>query len=326
MRYAALILIFLSYHVFSSSEVNAPEQLRKEALTYFSPLTIDKNLSRPIVLLGQQLFSDKRLSHDDSLSCMSCHDIQKGGVDGLPVSVGIRGQKGGINSPTVLNSSLNFVQFWNGRAASLEEQAAGPVENPIEMGETWSNVLVKLSKDAHYQQQFKALFPKEGMTKNTIVKAISDFERSLITLDSPFDRFLQGDLKAMTAKQQKGLKKFMELGCIACHQGVGVGGSMYQKMGLVEDYFSTLKRPLRDEDYGLYQVTKKEEDKHFFKVPMLRNVALTAPYFHDGSAQDLPTAIKKMAKHQLGVGLAPNDVVELEEFLRSLTGKLTLVK
>lgn len=270
------------------------------------------------VKIGRLLFHDKRLSKSGTISCASCHDLQKGGTDRSVVSIGINELKGGINSPTVYNSRHNFVQFWDGRAASLEEQAEGPVANPVEMGMEWEAVVKIVQQDP----QYKALFAKAfngKISKKTITEAIADFER---TLDTPsrFDDYLAGDEQALTAQEKTGYAKFKQYGCIACHSGVNVGGHMYQKMGLVHDYFKD-RGSIKKEDLGRFNITGKESDRHMFKVPTLRNVELTWPYFHDGSVKTLKEAVINMGHYQLGITIPDKDAEDIVAFLKTLTGK-----
>lgn len=269
------------------------------------------------VKIGEQLFHDKRLSVDGSLSCASCHMLHKGGVDGAETSLGIKGQKGPINSPSVYNAAHNFVQFWDGRAKDLKEQALGPVENPLEMGESWENVVKKITADPKYVKEFKQL--NGGViTKETIADAIAEFEKTLITPGSRFDQFLLGDKNVLTPEEQKGYQLFQEKGCTACHSGSYFGGQFYQRLN--PDYYKDRGIPITTADLGRFNVTKNEADKYFFKVPMLRNIAVTGPYFHDGKLKTLDEAIYKMGKYQLGQELTPKEVKAIAAFLRSLTG------
>ncbi|WP_341743421.1 cytochrome-c peroxidase [Azonexus hydrophilus] len=271
------------------------------------------------VALGARLFADTRLSADYSLACASCHRFDLGGADGQPVSVGILGREGGINAPTVFNSGLSFVQFWDGRALTLQEQAAGPIHNPLEMGASWSLVIERLGADETMREAFRLAYP-DGLTAANIADAIASFEQSLLTLDSPFDRYLRGDEEALDELARAGYQRFRDFGCVSCHQGVLLGGNMFQKFGVLGDYFAD--RPLTAADLGRYNVTGREEDRHVFKVPGLRNVALTAPYFHDGSAPTLEVAVAIMGRYQLGRDLAAEDVKAIVAFLNSLTGRI----
>jgi cytochrome c peroxidase len=282
-----------------------------------APLPDYPDLDPRKVALGEQLFHDTRLSADDTLSCASCHDMDKGGVDRVAHSRGIGGAAGNLNAPTVFNSGFNFRQFWDGRAASLEEQAAGPVHNPIEMGSSWPQVLDKLKRDKHYLAAFAELYP-DGLQSHNIQDAIAAFERSLVT-PSRFDRFLRGERGALDAVEQAGYLLFKNYGCTACHQGVNVGGNMYQSLGIFGDFFADRGKDA-PEDQGRFNVTRREEDRHRFKVPSLRNVALTAPYFHDGSVAQLEEAIRIMGRYQLGRELGSDEVGRIAAFLKSLNG------
>jgi len=271
------------------------------------------------VRLGEMLFYDPRLSKDNSISCASCHNLSNGGVDGRTKPIGIDGQEGSVNTPTVFNSTYNFTQFWNGRAESLEEQASGPVHNPSEMGSNWDEVVAKLNRDPFMTNAFKATYNAEISAEN-IVDAIATFERTLVTVNAPFDQYLKGDMTAITPQAANGYALFVSYGCAACHQGVNVGGNMYQTMGAMEDYFKD-RGDIKDSDMGRYQITGREQDRFVFKVPSLRVAALTAPYFHDGSAKTLNDAVRNMAKYQLGREIAENDIDDIVAFLESLVGE-----
>ena len=280
------------------------------------PLSIDLNQAK--VGLGQQLFEDKRLSHDNTISCVSCHDLQKGGTDQLARSIGINNAKGDINSPTVFNSGFNFRQFWNGRSATLEEQVNGPIHHPKEMGSNWVEVISKLKKDQTYLKTFNALYP-DGIQPQNIREAIAIFERSLITPNARFDQYLRGDDTAINGDEKKGYTLFKRYGCIACHQGINIGGNLYQVFGILNDYFEK-RGNITPADFGRFNVTGKEYDRYKFKVPSLRNVALTAPYFHDGFAKTLKEAIDIMAMHQLGRRIPKQEKQLIIKFLKTLTG------
>jgi len=283
------------------------------------PLPLEVKLDAAKVALGGKLFHDKRLSRDNTIACASCHALDRGGVDGTPGSVGIGGAKGPINAPTVFNSGFNFRQFWDGRAASLEEQAAGPVHNPKEMGSAWPEVLAKLAKDDALVAEFQAAYA-DGLQPRNIQDAIATFERSLVTPNSRFDRHLRGDASALTADEARGWQLFKNYGCVACHQGVNMGGNMFQVFGVMGDYFARRGNPT-EADLGRYNVTRNDADRHMFKVPTLRNVALTAPYFHDGSAKTLEDAVEVMFKYQLGRAAPAQDKAQIVQFLRTLTGE-----
>jgi len=287
------------------------------------PLTPLPQMSAPaspaLVELGRRLFHDVRLSGDDTVSCASCHVIDQGGVDHQPTAVGVAGRMGEANAPTVLNAAFNFRQFWDGRAATLEEQAAGPVHNPIEMNSNWPQVLGKLAGDEEYRRLARAA-AGQPLDADLIVRAIAAFERTLITPDAPFDRHLRGDEAALSAQARRGHRLFLDLGCVACHQGVNVGGNLFANLGVMGDFFAG--RVVKKIDLGRYNVTGLDADRHKFKVPGLRNVALTAPYFHDGSVATLGEAVDIMARYQLGLELARADRDAIVAFLMSLTGRL----
>jgi len=270
------------------------------------------------VELGRRLFRETKLSGLQTVSCQSCHNLETGGVDHLPRSIGDRGNAGDINAPTVYNAFLNSSLFWDGRAKTLEEQAAAPIVNPKEMNATWSQVLLRLNGDPSYQSAFQEAFQAPA-SRERVVSALANYERTLVTLNAPFDQYLRGHHQAMSPEAIRGYEKFRSYGCISCHQGVNIGGNMFQKFGVMGDYFQE-RGKVTVSDWGRFNVTHKEEDRYVFRVPSLRNVAVTGPYFHDGSAADLPQAIRVMGRYQLGRNLNPVEVRELEAFLGSLTG------
>ncbi len=281
------------------------------------PLSLHQDPQR--VDIGRQLFGDTRLSANNRVSCASCHNLQRGGVDGLAHSIGFDGKQTGVNAPTVYNAALNFKQFWNGRADSLEAQVDLVIQNPVEMGSKWGDVEAKISQDLRYLKAFSVAY-KDGVTKANIQNAIASFERTLITPNARFDKYLRGDNAAISDAEKLGYQKFKQFGCVACHQGVNVGGNMFQKFGVMGDYFSH-RGSLTEADLGRYLVTKQEDDKFVFKVPSLRNVALTAPYFHDASAKTLEEAIDVMFRYQLGRVGSKEDKASIARFLKTLTGE-----
>ena len=272
------------------------------------------------VALGAKLFMDPQLSSDGTISCNSCHQLDKYGVDGTPTSTGVRGQLGTRNSPTVYNAALHNMQFWDGRAVDVEEQAGMPVMNPVEMGIPSEGTLVKkLKRIADYSPLFSTAFPadKDPLTYANIREAIGAFERTLLT-PSRFDDFLKGDATALTPSESAGLLTFMEVGCTTCHTGAAMGGTMLQKFGVHADF-----RPLTGsspDDQGRKDVTGAEGDRDLFKVPGLRNITKTAPYFHDGRVAELDKAIRIMGTVQLGKELSDQQVTDLKAFLEVLTG------
>jgi cytochrome c peroxidase len=271
-----------------------------------------------LVKLGSRLFHDPILSKDGTVACSSCHDLGNGGDDGLPHSRGVGGKLGRINAPTVFNAALNLAQFWDGRAATLEDQIDGPVTHPLEMANDWGSVESSLNGSGEYAELFSDVFGAKA-SRQGVRRAIAAFERTLITVDSPFDLWLRGDSQALSAEQREGYQLFKAAGCVACHQGQNAGGNMYQRFGLFGDYFED-RGNHTDADNGRFNVTGDAEDRHVFRVPSLRNVELTAPYFHDGSAATLPDAVRVMVKYQLGKELPEDQIGKLVEFLKSLTG------
>ncbi len=284
------------------------------------PLPAAPVVDPTLAALGERLYHDPRLSADGTVSCASCHVIANGGDDDRAAPLGIRQQVGEVNVPTVFNSDLNFVQFWDGRAKNLEEQAGGPIESPIEMGNTWQALLLMLRADPTYGQEFSQVFP-EGISEENVRKALAGFERTLRTPDARFDRWLKGDESALRPDELAGYELFKSVGCIACHQGRNVGGNMFQRFGLFGSYLEE-RGQLRKSDLGRFNVTGNETDRFVFRVPSLRNVELTAPYFHDGSAATLEDAIRVMARVQLGRALSDDDVRQVAMFLKTLTGTL----
>jgi cytochrome c peroxidase len=270
------------------------------------------------VAIGRRLFNDSRLSANGAVSCASCHDLTKGGADGRDHSIGFDGKRTTVNAPSVFNASFNFRQFWDGRADSLEAQIDVVVTNPIEMGSTWADVVARVGRDPDYRAKFAAAY-RGAVSKAAIEDAIATYERTLTTPDSRFDRYLRGERNALSAEEEDGYVKFKRYGCIACHQGVNIGGNMFQRFGVMGDYFSDRGSPT-DADLGRQRVTGAESDRHVFKVPSLRNVALTAPYLHDGQARTLEDAVRMMFKYQLGRSASPADTAAIVKFLQTLTG------
>lgn len=287
-----------------------------EAAGPLTPLPLHIALDARKTALGERLFHEGRLSADGMVSCAHCHQLANGGADHLPRARGVEGKEGGINTPTVFNSGLNFRQFWDGRADSLEEQVDGPLQNPTEMASTWPKAIATLQDDASYRSEFAAVYT-DGITAANIRDAIATFERSLITPNARFDQFLRGNSAALNEAEQAGYRLFKQIGCTSCHQGINVGGNMYQKLGIMEDYFDGSAQ----HDTGRFKITRREEDRYFRKVPSLRNVAVTAPYLHDASAATLEDAVRIMARYQLGKHLDPTEISNIAAFLRTLTGE-----
>lgn len=317
--------LFTLIVVMSFSSCSGPDakQVQEKARRVFGVLPdrmpgAEKDTAE-LVALGKKLYFETKLSVNDTQSCNSCHlvDNNRAGVDNEKTSKGAKpGTLGDRNSPTVLNAGFHIAQFWDGRAKDLVEQAKGPILNPVEMAMPSEKAVTdKLSKDAEYKTMFAKAFPteKNALTYVNIAKAIAAFERTLITKDR-FDEFQKGDLKALSKKEMKGMETFIETGCTSCHSGNLLGGKTYQKMGSVNPYANT-------KDMGRFNVTKKDDDKFLFKTPSLRNIALTAPYFHDGAAATLEEAVTQMAWLQLGKKLEKDKVSEIVAFLKALSDK-----
>lgn len=278
-----------------------------------TPIPKTINYDKNKAVLGKYLFFDPILSKDKTVSCASCHDFNHGGADPRPVSIGVEGKKGRVNSPTVYNAYFNFRQFWNGRAKDLKDQANGPVHTPFEMDMDEKLIEERLNKNEFYKKLFKKVYKTDNIKYWMVLDAIAEFEKALITPNSKFDRYLRGETK-LTKKEKKGYLLFKQLGCITCHNGVNIGGNSYQKIGAINPYD---KNPVGDR----YEITKREFDRYRYKVPTLRNIVLTAPYFHDGSVKTLKEAIDKMAYHNLGFRLSEEEKEAIMSFFNTLTGE-----
>ena len=285
-----------------------------------SPIPLTQELDDRKVELGDRLFHDPQLSTNDSISCATCHLLDKGGTDGLSTSLGMQGSNTGLNSPTVFNSGFLWRLNWDGSAATLEEQADGPVAAAKEMGGmSWQDVIDKLKRSPDYVKAFNRAYD-DGLTSDNIKDALGTFQRSLFTPNAPFDRYLRGDNDAISDDAKTGYDLFKSYGCITCHQGMLVGGNMFQRVGVFGDYFADRGNVIKS-DFGRYNVTLDDSDRHVFKVPSLRNITRTAPYFHDGNPKTLDEAIKLMGQYQLGVDLPQKDVDLILQFLITLTGE-----
>jgi cytochrome c peroxidase len=309
----------------ASVPASAQDDLMSEANDLFQPIPssppeIEGNPATPEKLeLGRMLYFEPRLSESHTITCNSCHIVGLGGVDMLETSVGHRWQRGGRNAPTVLNSVFNTAQFWDGRAKDLADQAGGPMVNPVEMASSPEHVVEQLHGIPGYADEFRRAYAgaKDPITLDNATKAIEVFEATLITPNAPFDRFLNGDADALTEQQKKGLRLFIDSGCAACHNGINVGGGMYAPFGVVEKPGADFL-PLTDK--GRFEVTKSVDDEYVYKVPTLRNIALTPPYFHTGKSWDLRQAVAVMGTTQLGEKLTDEQVDLITAFLHTLTG------
>ena len=285
------------------------------------PIDLTAEVDQEKVALGFALFHDTRLSLDNTVSCASCHDLSTAGVDNHQYSHGVDDQVGGVNAPTVYNAVYNFVQFWDGRAKTLADQAAGPPLNPIEMASTsFDEIIVKLQADKPFAKAFTAVYP-DGLTEANITDAIEEFERTLITPNSRFDKWLRGDNEAITADELAGYELFKKYDCATCHVGPNLGGQSYELMGLRRHYFADRGLELTVEDNGRFKETQLERDRHRFKVPGLRNVEHTWPYYHDGTRETLEDAVRDMGIYQSGVELTSLEVDQITSFLKTLTGE-----
>ena len=323
IRNATLASLLLS--CLSVIPASAEDDLLTKARQLFqtipaAPPELPGNPSSPAkVELGKMLYFDPRLSASHAISCNSCHNLGLGGADAEPTSLGHRWQHGGRNAPTVFNSVFNKAQFWDGRARDLEQQAGGPIVNPIEMASPEAHVAEQLEGIPGYREAFEKAFPGKSspITLGNVQKTIAAFEATLITPNAPLDRFLGGEANALSPAQKEGLALFIDRGCASCHNGINVGGGMYAPFGVVEKPGADILPPT---DKGRFTVTKTASDEYVFKVPTLRNIRLTAPYFHSGQAWDLRQAVAVMGASQLGTQLSADEVSKITAFLDGLTG------
>ena len=322
----SLTVAIIGASIAATQAFAADADLLKQAQGLFSPIpanppALKDNPATPAkVELGKALFFEPRMSKSHAISCASCHSPSTGGDDELETSIGHKWQIGGRNAPTVLNAVFNTAQFWDGRAKDLEAQAAGPIANLVEMASTHSHAIEMLKRIPGYQPLFEAAFPGEAdpVTLDNVTKAIAVFEATLITPNAPFDKYLKGDESALSEEQKDGLKLFINKGCAGCHDGVNIGGGKYAPFGVVEMPGAEFLPPA---DKGRFEVTKSVSDQYVYKVPSLRNIVLTAPYFHTGKAWDLKQAVAVMGASQLGINLSQGEVNSIVAFLDGLTGE-----
>lgn len=320
MRTALVATIGLPVLAVAENSLLQQAQALFKPIPEAAPAMKDVSMTPAMVTLGKVLYFDPRLSESHNISCNTCHRIGLGGVDMLPTSIGHHWQRGGRNAPTVLNAVFNTAQFWDGRAADLKEQAVGPIQNPIEMAISPEHAVGMLQGIPGYTPLFAAAFPgdESSISLANVGKAIAAFEATLLTPNAPFDKYLRGNEGALSGEQKAGLRLFIDKGCAACHNGVNVGGGMYAPFGVVEKPGADIL-PLADK--GRFEVTRTASDEYVFKVPTLRNIALTAPYFHSGKSWDLEQAIGVMASSQLGQDLTDAEISSIAAFLLSLTGE-----
>ncbi len=289
------------------------------ATDFITPIPTSVEHDKRKALLGKKLFFDKSLSSDGKISCNSCHNLAKYGVDGASKSIGVDRKLGKRNSPTVYNAVLNFTQFWDGRALDLQHQVSGPLLTEFEMGfKNFDDIIKLLSKNAEYKESFDRLYGGE-ISEETITFSLGEFGKTLLSPNSPFDKYLQGDKSAISEVAKKGYKNFISFGCVGCHQGANVGGNMFQKFGVHAD---TSLRGAKDDDLGRFNITRNEWDKRVFKVPSLRMAVHSSPYFHDGSVETIEEAIEIMIQYQLGRDVPIDDRDAIVEFLKTLPGEL----
>jgi len=299
--------------VLSSPYAAPPERETHEPL---SPILLSVVDDEPQIRLGERLFHDPRLSHDNRQSCATCHPLDRGGMDGQPRAIAVDGLPRLRNTPTIFNVGLSFWFNWDGVVHTLEAHAERLLRNPAVMNTTWPELQGKLEREADYVSAFRAAYV-DGLTWNNVIAALVSFERSLVTPHSRFDRYLRGEQQALTAEEQQGYGLFKSYGCVACHQGVNIGGNMFAKFGVFQPPNDTREE---DVDNGRYNATQRPQDVQVFRVPSLRNVAMTAPYFHDGRAPTLAVAVDTMARVQLGKELTPEEIGLIVQFLQTLTG------
>lgn len=327
---ATLLGVVLPAATPALAEIDAAA-LAEEARSYFTPIPMAAEapegnvLTRDRIELGKMLWFDPRLSRSWVFSCNSCHNLAMGGVDGLETSIGHGWAAGPRNSPTVFNAIFNVAQFWDGRAADLFEQAMGPIQAAVEMNNTPDRVIETLASMTGYVQAFEAAFPGEDapITFENVARAIEAFEATLITPNSRFDQFLKGNLAVLSEQELRGLEAFIGEGCVTCHQGVNLGGEEYYPFGLVERPGADILPP---DDRGRFEVTRTAIDDYVFRAAPLRNIAITAPYFHSGAVWDLETAVAVMGVAQLGAELTEDQVADITAFLRTLTGEVPRVE
>ncbi len=284
-----------------------------------APVTDAGPADQARIVLGERLFNDPRLSHGDTVACSSCHRLDLSGDDGQPRSVAASGERLDFNAPTVFNAALDFRLNWRGNFRSFEEQNEAALLDKRLMNTSWDELLAKLRTDPHYSQSFAGVY-SAAPGRTGVLDALAAFQRSLVTPDAPFDRYLKGERDAITRDEEQGYRLFKAYGCIACHQGVNVGGNLFQKFGIFQDPFAGQKT-VTTADLGRFAITGVEADRHVFRVPSLRNVAVTAPYFHDGRTASLGDAVRIMARNQLGRELDWRDVNLIVQFLGTLTGR-----
>ncbi len=309
---AISLLCTMSTAVLAESE----NYLRQEPIF---PIPLKINVDKGKAELGEKLFIETRLSKNDQIACISCHQLTSGGDDNLPIGISISGEQHIINTPSIFNAQYNFRQNWDGAAKTLQDQINMAMTSTHEFDNNWDNAVTAISSDQELSNDFNAIY-KDGVTKENIINSLVEFEKTLITPNSKFDQHLRSEDDILNDDEIKGYKIFKELGCISCHQGINIGGNLYQKFGVFYNYIAE-RGDIKKPDYGRINITDRLVDAYVFKVPSLRNIAVTAPYLHDGSAETIEEAISIMGKTQLGRSLSTDEVLYIKAFLNTLTGE-----
>lgn len=312
-----LLLVCLTTNLFASNENKRQFSIRFQSKP-IPPIEQIYELNADKVKLGEMLFQDSRLSGQQSHACATCHHLKLGGTDQQTTFLGLNNRHGSLNTPTVFNASYNFRQFWDGRAKTLKDVIIDHVDDKHILNNQWDIITERLANVPIYQEAFNLVYT-DGISGHNIQDALEAFLHSLVTPNSPFDRYIRGETDALNEEALKGYELFNAYGCVLCHQGPNMGGNLYQKMGIYKDYFKS-KKVVSETDLGRYNVTNLDEDILVFKVPTLRNVALTAPYMHDGSAKNLEEAVEMMGEYQIGITIPKHEVSLIVKFLESLTG------
>jgi len=302
----------------SSSALQAADHVTRSKEPIL-PIPLSTDLNQDKVSLGEKLFNDVRLTDNNSMACSSCHQLINGGDDNLAIGVTPDGKSHVINTPTVFNASYNFRQGWDGATANLKDQIKKLAPNHLAANADWETLLTKIDDDSEYRKLFNRIY-LDGITKENYLDSLTEFEKSLVTPNARFDQYLRGDNDAISAEEKEGYTLFKDYGCVSCHQGINIGGNLYQKFGIFYNYFDK-RGDITTADYGRLNITHRERDRYVFKVPTLRNIELTAPYFHDGKTASLKSAILIMGEMQLGVVISNKDALKIEMFLKTLTGE-----
>lgn len=317
MKFILVLSVVFFTSIVTAKSISSGIDLTEEPI---KPIPLSISLEPAKVALGKKLFEDPFLAQNEQLSCAQCHQLDQGGDDNTSRPITNSGALDIVNTSTVFNVVYNVRQTWNGEFETLEQQAEGSLQNPRHGNTNWTELLAKLKSHSNYGQLFSTVYGNDKISKESVLDAFATYEKSLITPNAPFDKYLRGDKTAISDQVIKGYQLFKNYGCIACHQGINVGGNMFQKVGIFGDYFKQ-RGKITEADYGRFNVTGLERDRFVFRVPSLRNITVTAPYFHDGQVITLEDAIDTMVKHQLGRKISSQDKTDIITFLKSLTGE-----